>query len=351
MRALLLLTRLRLLDALRSRTTAGFILVFPVVLLLVTGLVFLEGHPFERRTLVVVGDAAALEGVRAALAGLDEVRVEAAGSEREALGRLRTRLASAALLAGPGAGPGPGAAGARLIVGPRDRLFGRGLAGALSPGGAAAHAVEVLEAPPLGYVHYLVPGILVLSVLASGLFATGHTLVLYRQNRFLKKLATTPLPRASFVLAQVAARSLLVLVQVALLLLVARLAFGLPLGALALLWLAPVVLLGLLAFMGLGFALACLITSEDLVVDVISGVQLPLVLGSEVFFPLAALPAPLAALGEWLPSTAMVRLARAVLLFGETDPAALLPGLALLAAWAGLTFAASLWLFRWHDGP
>ena len=268
-------------------------------------------------------------------------RVEPAGSEREALGRLRTRVASAALLTGPG----PGTAGARLIVGPRDQLFGRGLAGAL----AHARAVEVVEAPPLGYVHYLVPGILVLSVLASGLFATGHTLVLYRQNRFLKKLVTTPLPRASFVLAQVAARSLLVLVQVALLLLVARLAFGLPLGALALLWLTPVVVLGLLAFMGLGFALACLITSEDLVVDVISGVQLPLVLGSEVFFPLAALPAPLATLGEWLPSTAMVRLARAVLLFGETDPAALLPGLALLAAWAGVTFAASLWLFRWHD--
>jgi ABC-2 type transport system permease protein len=339
MRALLLLTRMRLLDVLRNRASSAFILVFPVVLLVITGLVFLEGHPFERRALAVVGTDEDVARARAALAAFPEVRVEPARSEVEAIGRIRARMASAVLL------PVPGGGRPRLLVGPRDQLFGRGLAGALP----FAAPLEVLDAPANGYVHYLFPGVLVFCVMASGLLATGHTLVLYRQNRFLKKLATTPLPKATFVLAQVGARSVLVLGQVALLVLAAGLLFGAPFTLTGLLWLLPITLLGLLAFMGLGFALACVITAEDLVVDIISGVQLPLILGSEVFFPLAALPRPLAALGEWLPSTEMVRLLRAVLLYGETDPAAILPGLAFLAGWTVLTFAASLLLFRWHD--
>lgn len=337
-RAFLLLVRLRLLDVLRSRASAGFVLAFPVALLVVTGLVFLEGHPFERRTLLVVGERE-LPPIAAALAPLDEVRVELARDEAEVRGRLRARMASAALLRAPATGE------LRLLVAPRERLFGRGLQAALP----APATLEVLDVPAHGYVHYLFAGILTFSVVTSGLFATGHTLVLYRQNRFLKKLATTPLPRVTFVAAQVSARSLLALVQAALLVATAALLFGVPFDAAGLAWLALITLLGLLAFMGLGFALACVITAEDLVVDVISAVQLPLILLSELFFPLSALPRPLAALGEWLPSTAMVRLARDVLLYGQTELPALLPGLALLGAWAVVTFAASLLVFRWHE--
>lgn len=327
MRALLVLTRLRLLDVLRSRSSAAFVLVFPLVLLAVTGLVFLDGHPFERRVVLHTGDDAP------DLSRYEEVRVEAARDEREALGRLRARMAAAVLVDGR-----------RLLVGPRDRLFGEGLARALPP----PIALEVLPLPRAGYVHYLFPGILVFSVMVSGLFATGHTLVLYRQNGFLKKLATTPLPKAAFVGAQVAARSALVLAQAALLVGAAWL-FGVPFTATSLALLLVILLLGLLAFMGLGFVLACVIRGEDLVVDVISGINFPLILLSEIFFPLATLPRPLALVGEWLPSTEMVRLARAVLLYGEADPGALASGLALLGAWALASFALSLAVFRWHD--
>lgn len=335
-RAFLVLARLRLLDVLRSKSSAGFVLVFPLVLLAVNGLVFLDGHPFERRVVLYVGaDRQGPERVGADLSKYDEVRVERARSETEATGRLRARMAAAVLLDGPTP---------RLLVGPRDGLFGDGLARALP----FRAELVVLDLPRGGYVHYLFPGILVFSVMVSGLFATGHTLVLYRQNGFLKKLATTPMPKAVFVGAQVAARSVLVLTQAALLVGAAWL-FGVPFTAASLAWCFAVVLLGLLTFMGLGFALACVIRSEDLVVDVISGLNFPLILLSEIFFPLATLPRPLAIVGEWLPSTEMVRLARAVLLYGETDVAVLAPGLGLLALWAGVSFAGSLVVFRWHE--
>ncbi len=205
------------------------------------------------------------------------------------------------------------------------------------------------QVPRGGYVHYLFPGILTFSVMLSGLFATGYTLVLYRQNRFLKKLATTPIRKATFVAAQVSARSLLVLAQVALLVAAACLGFGMRCDLVAAGWLLLITTLGLLAFMGVGFALACVIKSEDLVVDVISAVNLPLVLLSEIFFPLGSLPRPLAVVGELLPSTEMVRLSRAVLLYGETSPSALAGGLGGLALWSGASFRLSLLLFKWHE--
>ncbi|WP_437493537.1 ABC transporter permease [Sorangium sp. So ce1014] len=333
------LARLRLLDVLRSASSTSFVLLFPVVLLVVVGFVFMNGHPFEERTIAVVAGPGAAERPLEALGGeLDPARLVHVESEAAGLARLRARTASAVVVLPRGDGI------SRVLVGPRDRLFGRGIAA--SPGVRAELAV--VELPRWGYVHYLFPGILTFSVMLAGLFATGYTMVLYRQNRFLKKLATTPMPKAAFVGAQIAARSVLVLGQIALVAAAGALLFDVPFTAVSALWVALVSLLGLLAFMGIGFVLACVLRTEDLVVDIVSAVNLPLVFLSEIFFPLDALPRPLAALGALLPSTHMVQLTREILLFGATDPGQLAGGIAVLAGWTVATFALSLRLFRWH---
>jgi ABC-type multidrug transport system permease subunit len=339
MSAFLVLVRLRVLDVLRSSASTAFVLLFPLALLLVVGLVFLRGHPFEVRHVATLdpGDPDVAR-CAAALAEVAEVRVTAARDEAEALGRLRSSMASAVLRAAPGGG-------VDVLVGPRDTLFGRGLVAALP----AAATLRVTEVPRFGYVQYLFPGMLTFSIVLAGLFGMGYTMVHFRQNLFLKKLATTPLPRATFILANIAARLLLVLAQLTLLVLTAWLAFDVRFTPTSLCWLFAISLLGLLAFLGAGFALSCFIRNADVVVDAISAVNLPLTLLSEIFFPLDALPAPLAAVGEVLPSTAMVRLLREVLLHGVDDPARLAPGLLLIAGWAIATFAISLWAFRWHE--
>jgi ABC-2 type transport system permease protein len=136
--------------------------------------------------------------------------------------------------------------------------------------------------------------------------------------------------------------------QVALMVAVGALAFGVHFDALSLAWLTAICLLGVLTFMGVGFVIACVIKTEDLITDVISAVNMPLVLLSEIFFPLEALPRPLAVVGEWLPSTEMVRLLRNVLLYGVTEPRDLAGGIAMLAGWAVVTFAVSLAVFDWE---
>src|SRR5690606_40152045 len=137
--------------------------------------------------------------------------------------------------------------------------FGDGLIRAVVPlgDGGSAPKLVVQPVPRWGYVHYLFPGLLTFSVLLSGLFGMGYVMVSYRQSLFLKKLATTQLSKSSFVLAQIVSRSVLVLGQNALLLLLGYFAFELPLSLPAVGWLALISTLGLLTFMGLGFVLAC----------------------------------------------------------------------------------------------
>jgi ABC-type multidrug transport system permease subunit len=331
-----LLVRLRVLDSLRGGLSGVLFVAMPLVILGLVALVFANGQPFERRTVLVVAGGVPPD-VAAVLAAYPELRVEAEPSEARAMGRLRSRAASAALL------PAPAARGWVARVTPNERLLGAGLGHAF--GGELS--VEVTEVPRWGYVHYIFPGLLTSTALLAGLFGMGYAMVRYRQSLFLKKLATTPLSRSTFVLAQVVARALLVLAQTALLVGTSAVALDLPVTATSAALLAGFVVLGVLVFTGVGFLLACAVKTEGVMVDVINALGTALVFLSEMFFPNDTLPSSLAAVTRLLPSTMMVGAIRAVLVFGETRPSALLQPAVGLAAWAVATYAASLYAFRW----
>jgi ABC-type multidrug transport system permease subunit len=312
------------------------------VLLAVLGLVFMHGHPFERRYVAIVAtdfQSSAVEACVRKLESFDEVRVSHERTEAEAMGKLRSRMTSAVLVAAPNGSD------VTLRIGERDRIFGSGLATVLP----VPARIEVVSAPRFGYEHSLFPGILTFSVLTAGLFGMGYPMVLFRQNLFLKKLATTPLRKHTFIAANVATRAILVLVQVVLLLAIAHIGFGMPLTVVSFLWMMGISSLGVLVFLGAGFAIASKIKNPELLVDIISAVNFPLIFFSEIFFPLDGLPKPLAAFGSILPSTEMVRLSRSVLLYGVQDVSILAGGLSLLGGWAIAMFAISLLTFKWHD--
>jgi ABC-type multidrug transport system permease subunit len=332
MRAFLVLVKLRLLDLVRRPAFGFFVLFLPLVFVLAVGGMFANGRPFERRRVSLASPELSAERV-ARLPGVRAVRER---DERAALGSLRSRMTDAVLI--------PTASAPRLLVRPDDELFGRGLAAALE--GAA---LEIVPAPRWGYLHYLFPGMLVLTVVLTGLYGMGHAMVRFRATQFLKKLSTTPLPRVTFVGAQLAARTVMVLAQTLLMAVGAHLCFGLPLAPAALAWLLALTTLGVLTFMGAGFALACVVKVETSMQDVINSISGPLVLLSEVFFSADELPGPLPAVAAVLPSTQLVRLIRAVLLQGEARAGALLPGIGVVGAWLVATFLVSLAVFRWND--
>jgi ABC-type multidrug transport system permease subunit len=328
-----LLVRIRLRDALGRAGSALTYFGLPLVLMLLAGGLFRHGHPFERRRLALVG-AAVDPQLGRVLGDRADLRVSTAESLLAARGALRTRALDGVLeLSVP----------PRLHVGPRDELWGRGLLSVLP----APVTLEIEPVPERAYLHYLFPGLVTWTVLVSGLLGMGYGMARWRRRQVLKKLALLPLSRASFVGAQILARALLTLGQVALMVALAVLGFGLPVSLAALAWTAALTLVGLIVFMGGGFALACAIRAEAPLMDAANAITVALLLVSEVFFPLDDLPAALRGVAKVLPSTQLVRLLRSVLAQGGASSAELWPGMLLLLAWAVGLYAVAVLHFRW----
>lgn len=336
MRVFWLLVSLRLRELYRSRSALFFHTALPLLLVGVVGVVFLNGHPFERKRVVLLGEASQVRGELARFPEVKERPGKAPAGEPAALGLLRSREVAAVVAVRGGA--------TEVIVGDRDALLGRGLVASL-PGAR----LRIEPVPRWGFVHFLIPGLLMFSALVSGFFGMGYPMVRYRQSLFLKKLATTPLRRGTFIASQLAARTVLALLQAALMLAVARVAFHFPLPAGSVPLVVALLTLAILVFMAMGFVLACFLREETAMVDAINVSMTPFILLSEVFFPADELPGPLPWLSGALPSTQLVRLLRAVLLQGNQDLATLAPGVLVVVAWLVLCFAVSLSAFRWTD--
>jgi ABC-type multidrug transport system permease subunit len=336
LKAFLALARLRVFDVVRSRSATLAFLGLPVVILLVLVLVFANGHPFEARRLTLVEKAGQLADARSALGRYDGLLIDAQADLDVARRQLQTRATSGVLWRDEHGG-------LTLEVGEKEQLWGRGLLSFL-PGAR----LSPLRLSRFGYVQFLFPGLLCSSVMFAGMFGMGYAMARYRRNGFLKKLATMPLGRATFVLAQISGRGSLVVAQVSLLLLFGVVGLGLRPSFTGLTCACLVWASGLFVFSGIGFLLASLIETEAVVADLISGLTLPFTLFSGVFFPIDSLPHWLRLACSVLPSTLMVDGVRGALLY-DVGLAGVAGKLLGLLGWAALTFGLSVRLFRWHE--
>jgi ABC-type polysaccharide/polyol phosphate export permease len=105
-------------------------------------------------------------------------------------------------------------------------------------------------------------------------------------------------------------------------------------------------MLGALAFAGIGLLVGSRATTTEAVSGIMNLVMMPMWLLSGVFFSSDRFPASIQPLIQALPLTQLVSALRRILLEGAGlwDVSA---ALAVLAAWAVVTFMLALRLFRW----
>lgn len=214
--------------------------------------------------------------------------------------------------------------------------------GGPAPGRGADHTQPVLGAR---YIDFLVPGLIGLNTMGGGMWGVGFLIVSYRVGKLLKRFLATPMPRHDFLLAVLGARLTFLVPDVGVLLLMGTLGFKMPLrGNLALFALVEVV--GALAFAGLGLLVACRARSTETVSGLMNLVMMPMWLCSGVFFSTERFPQFVQPLIQALPLTQLVAANRMVLLHGA-GLGEVAPALAILTAWALVTFFLALRLFRW----
>ncbi len=372
------LTRARTRGFLREPEAIFWVFVFPILLALALGIAFRVQKPQP----LPVGIAPGVHGdaIARTLSAAPELRVVSLPSAAEAEMALRTGkivalidsedggAASSAAAptardgdgtvapeadAAPAAVAAPGVPGIRVVYDPmrqENRLAQALVVDALQRGAGRVDPVriEAVTRTQRGarYIDFLLPGIIGMNLLGTGMWGIGFPIATARQQKLLKRYMATPMRRSDYLLSFLFARIVWLLLEVAALYVFGWLVFGIKLTGS---WAAyvVVVLLGALSFSSLGL----LVVSRARTIEAVSGlmnvVMLPMWLLSGTFFSSARFPQVVQPLVQALPLTAVNSSLRAVT-NEAAGFAAVTPSLLLLAGWGLVSFLVALRIFRWE---
>lgn len=191
-------------------------------------------------------------------------------------------------------------------------------------------------------IDFLLPGILSLAVISTGMVSLGIATAYERYYGVLKRLGTSPLPRWGLVISKVLSVLAVEVGQIALLVGLAIVLYGWrPHGSLVVTLL--VLLLGTLAFASLGMLMAGALRAEATLAGANGLYLLFLLIGGSVL-PVDHLPGWLQPLANILPATALSTGLRGGLGAQAVSGGSLL----LLAVWGVVLLVAAALTFKWE---
>jgi ABC-type multidrug transport system permease subunit len=217
---------------------------------------------------------------------------------------------------------------------------------------AAAGRKDVLRTAPVTssdpgsrYIDFLIPGLLGMNLMNSGMWGIGFALVDMRQRKLLKRFVGTPMRRGDFLLALLSSRLVLMIIEIALLLTLGVIVFHMRvLGSIfAIVLLGSV---GAMCFGGVGLLTASRAQKIESVSGLMNLVMMPMWIFSGVFFSYERFPTVIQPLIKALPLTALNDALRASILEG-TPLIHQWHRLLVMGIWGGISFALALKWFRW----
>jgi ABC-type multidrug transport system, permease component len=196
------------------------------------------------------------------------------------------------------------------------------------------------------YIDFLIPGLLGMNMMGTGMWGMGFTIANARMRKLLKRLIATPMRKTDYLLAAFLSRLIWLTIEVTVLVVFGWLVFGVRVnGSLAVL--AVLCVVGGIAFSGLGLLTASRAKTIEAVSGLMNLIMMPMWLCSGVFFSYERFPDSVKPLIRILPLTLLNDALRAVI-----NDAAGLPQiafqLALLGVWGVVTFVIGVRVFRWQ---
>ena len=205
---------------------------------------------------------------------------------------------------------------------------------------------ERVAEPGSRYIDFLIPGLLGMNLMGSGLWGVGFAVVQARSKKLLKRLMATPMRRSDYLLSFILSRLVFLVLEIA-----ALVGFGWVMfrvgvrGSVA--TLAVITMLGAVGFSGLGLLVASRARTVEAVSGLMNLVMLPMWILSGTFFSYARFPDAMQPFVRALPLTALNDALRAVMIDGAALTALGRP-LAVVALWGVSGFAVALGIFRWR---
>jgi ABC-2 type transport system permease protein len=337
------LTLVRYREFYREPEAIFWVFIFPVLLTAGLGIAFRSRAP-ERIPVALVAQSGANDALARGLAATDGIRLR---TLKDSAAAQALRTGDVALVIRPANGSveyrydpeRPDAREARLRV---DEAV-QAAAGRADP---LRRSEVIVRERGARYVDFVVPGLLGMNLMGSGIWGLGFAIVDARRKHLLKRLTATPMSRPQFLASFVLSRLTFLIVEVALLVGFAVVAFGVPVRG-SLLVLAGICMLSALAFASLGLLLAARPRTVEGVSGIMNVVMLPMWIFSGVFFSSSRFPDAVQPLIQALPLTAVIDALRATMLRGA-GVSEVLPELAVISAWLVVSFVLAVRLFRWR---
>ena len=202
---------------------------------------------------------------------------------------------------------------------------------------------EVIKTPEVDYFDTVLLGLLGLGIMTNSIISIAVRISTYRNQAVLKRLLATPLPVWKFFAGEIIAHLLLAMVQALIILAVGVFVFGGDIhGSLG--WVLLIVLLGTVVFLNIGFILSAWARSPAAASGMGNALALPMMFLAGTFFSTASLPWLLPYAAQVLPLTPMLDALREVAInsapLWETWPQ-----LAAMGAWAIATAVLAVRVF------
>ena len=341
--SLVQLTLVRFREFVREPEAVFWTFVFPVLLAAGLGLAF-RHRPVE---VTRVGVVAAAPGGAALVEALQREQSLSAVALDDTAAAQALRTGEIALLAVPHEGgveyrydeTRPEGRTARLLV---DAAVQRA-AGRRDPVPVVEQRVRERGSR---YIDFVVPGLLGLNLMGSGIWGLGFGIVDARRKKLLKRLIATPMSRAQYLASFMLSRLILLFGEVAALLGFGALVFDVPLQG-SFLTLGLICLVSALSFSGLGLLIASRAKTMEGASGLMNLAMLPMWIFSGVFFSATNFPTAIQPFIQTLPLTAVNDALRANMLQGS-GLGSITGELAVIVVWTVGSFLLALKLFRWR---
>jgi|GEM_PF-4638607 len=356
MRATLSLLKGLLRSQVRNRQALFWTLFFPVVIMFVFSFI---GNTPSRIDLAIVGGGPKTHLVSQAFERATSLfRVTHMG-EGAALSAVRSGQEDAALilpasLTGPSTGVRLAYNNSNLVTAQSAVVTIQAFMAQIDVAASGRPPAFVLHAAPLSrsrgssYLDFLLPGLLALMIMQNSLFSIGSGLTRWKEKGIFRRFMATPVQPVQFLGAAVINYLIFGLIVSAIIV-----AFGIGiLGAHIALPVVPlfvVVLLGMSAFLALGFIIAGVSRTQDATVPIVNLISFPMMFLSGVFFPLSTLPRLLRDIVSFFPLTYVAGAVRSLM----SGQAASLSGAVLtdvygMLAWLIACGAVAAFTWRWE---
>lgn len=217
----------------------------------------------------------------------------------------------------------------------------RAITGATEP---IAIAPQAIDRRVIRQIDWLTPGMAGMMVMWANL-AAGATIIAWRERGILKRLATTPLRPLTLLLTQIAARLAFSIAQVVILLVIARVVFGVQVAGSY--WtLGLLIVVATLAILAFGFVIGAFVPRSESAQSVSTLIAFPMMFLGGSYFDTSVAPGFLQPIIQAMPLTHINEALRQIMLFGA-DLADLQRQFLILLAWLIVSLLVAVRTFRW----